>query len=61
MGMGGNLIRLPRAEGALHHVKIIESGQQSLGAGEVRLPTASLAQGLDSVLSHCLIQLQWAH
>lgn len=31
MGTGGNLILLQRGEGALHHVKIIASGQQSLG------------------------------
>lgn len=31
MGMEGNLILLQRGEGTLHHMKIIASGQQSLG------------------------------
>lgn len=34
MGTGGNLILLQRGEGALHHVKIIASGQQSMGVRE---------------------------
>ena len=45
MGMGGNLILLLSGEGALHHVKIIESGQQRLRAGEAGLSTDPLAKG----------------
>ena len=37
MGMEGNLIQLQRGEGTLHHVKIIASGQQSLGVWGGRL------------------------
>lgn len=43
--MGGNLILLQRGEGALHHVKLTESGQQGSGAGEAGLPTDPLAKG----------------
>lgn len=61
MGMGGNLILLLSGEGALHHVKIIESGQQSLRAGEVGLSTDPRAKGPGlRVLSHFTVKLQWA-